>query len=145
MTRATSSTSRASWATTPHVTQNLDAPGRQRDRRRAPRAMRATRMSQHARPRIEPAFGWLKTWMVCGMNTRSGDRVQSVMVNWRRGGKTVVHDQKDNAVCRETERGTDHLRDEAVERVDLVEAAAAKPWARMIEWPSSSGSAAPAC
>jgi Transposase DDE domain len=46
--------------TTPHVTQNLT--------RRGGSAidLRTTRhegyaMSQHARPRIEPAFGWLKT------------------------------------------------------------------------------------
>ena len=49
---------------TPHVTQNLTRPGG------SARDGRTTRhngcaMSQRARPRIEPAFGWLKTiaWM----------------------------------------------------------------------------------
>jgi transposase len=50
--------------TTPHVTQNLTRPGGSAiDGRTTRHAGYA--MSQHARPRIEPAFGWLKTiaWM----------------------------------------------------------------------------------
>jgi transposase len=49
---------------TPHVTQNLARPGGSAiDGRTTRHAGYA--MSQHARPRIEPAFGWLKTiaWM----------------------------------------------------------------------------------
>jgi transposase len=49
---------------TPHVTQNLARPGGSAiDGRPTRHAGYAT--SQHARPRIEPAFGWLKTiaWM----------------------------------------------------------------------------------
>jgi transposase len=49
---------------TPHVTQNLARPGGSAiDARTTRHAGYA--MSQHARPRIEPAFGWLKTiaWM----------------------------------------------------------------------------------
>jgi transposase len=49
---------------TPHVTQNLARPGGSAiDGRTIRHAGYA--MSQHARPRIEPAFGWLKTiaWM----------------------------------------------------------------------------------
>jgi transposase len=46
--------------TTPHVTQNLTRPGGSAiDRRTTRHEGYAT--SQHARPRIEPAFGWLKT------------------------------------------------------------------------------------
>ena len=46
--------------TTPHVTQNLTRPGRSAiDGRTTRHAGYA--MSQHVRPRIEPAFGWLKT------------------------------------------------------------------------------------
>ena len=51
-------------AVTPHVTQNLARPGGSAiDSRTTRHAGYA--MSQHARPRIEPAFGWLKTiaWM----------------------------------------------------------------------------------
>jgi transposase len=45
---------------TPHVTQNLKRPGGSAiDARTIRHAGYA--MSQHARPRIEPAFGWLKT------------------------------------------------------------------------------------
>jgi transposase len=45
--------------TTPHVTQNLTRPGGSAiDARTTRHAGYA--MSQHARPRIEPAFGWLK-------------------------------------------------------------------------------------
>jgi transposase len=45
---------------TPHVTQNLKRPGGSAiDARTTRHAGYA--MSQHARPRIEPAFGWLKT------------------------------------------------------------------------------------
>jgi len=45
---------------TPHVTQNLNRPGGSAiDGRTTRHAGYA--MSQHARPRIEPAFGWLKT------------------------------------------------------------------------------------
>jgi len=50
--------------TTPHVTQNLARNGGSAiDGRTTRHAGYA--MSQHARPRIEPAFGWLKTiaWM----------------------------------------------------------------------------------
>jgi len=46
--------------TTPHVTQNLTRPGGSAiDGRTTRHEGYAT--SQHARPRIEPAFGWLKT------------------------------------------------------------------------------------
>lgn len=46
--------------TTPHVTQNLARPGGSAiDARTTRHAGYA--MSQHTRPRIEPAFGWLKT------------------------------------------------------------------------------------
>ena len=44
----------------PHVAQNLNRPGGSAiDARTTRHAGYA--MSQHARPRIEPAFGWLKT------------------------------------------------------------------------------------
>jgi transposase len=50
--------------TTPHVTQNLARPGGSAIDARTTRH-EGYAMSQHARPRIEPAFGWLKTiaWM----------------------------------------------------------------------------------
>ena len=50
--------------TTPHVTQNLARPGGNAIDGRTTRH-EGYAMSQHARPRIEPAFGWLKTiaWM----------------------------------------------------------------------------------
>jgi transposase len=50
--------------TTPHVTQNLARPGGSAIDERTTRHP-GYAMSQHARPRIEPAFGWLKTiaWM----------------------------------------------------------------------------------
>ena len=50
--------------TTPHVTQNLARPGGSAIDGRTTRH-EGYAMSQHARPRIEPAFGWLKTiaWM----------------------------------------------------------------------------------
>jgi hypothetical protein len=50
--------------TTPHVTQNLARPGGSAIDARTTRHP-GYAMSQHARPRIEPAFGWLKTiaWM----------------------------------------------------------------------------------
>jgi hypothetical protein len=50
--------------TTPHVTQNLARPGGSAIDGRTTRHD-GYAMSQHARPRIEPAFGWLKTiaWM----------------------------------------------------------------------------------
>jgi transposase len=50
--------------TTPHVTQNLNRPGGSALDGRTTRH-EGYAMSQHARPRIEPAFGWLKTiaWM----------------------------------------------------------------------------------
>jgi transposase len=50
--------------TTPHVTQNLARPGGSAIDSRTTRHD-GDAMSQHARPRIEPAFGWLKTiaWM----------------------------------------------------------------------------------
>jgi transposase len=49
---------------TPHVTQNLARPGGSAIDGRTTRYA-GYAMSQHARPRIEPAFGWLKTiaWM----------------------------------------------------------------------------------
>ena len=49
---------------TPHVTQNLARPGGSAVDSRTTRHD-GYAMSQHARPRIEPAFGWLKTiaWM----------------------------------------------------------------------------------
>jgi transposase len=49
---------------TPHVTQNLARPGGSAIDGRTTRHD-GYAMSQHARPRIEPAFGWLKTiaWM----------------------------------------------------------------------------------
>ena len=49
---------------TPHVTQNLARPGGSAIDERTTRHP-GYAMSQHARPRIEPAFGWLKTiaWM----------------------------------------------------------------------------------
>ena len=49
---------------TPHVTQNLTRPGGSAIDGRTTRHD-GYAMSQHARPRIEPAFGWLKTigWM----------------------------------------------------------------------------------
>jgi transposase len=46
--------------TTPHVTQNLTRRGGSAIDRRTTRHV-GYAMSQHARPRIEPAFGWLKT------------------------------------------------------------------------------------
>jgi transposase len=46
--------------TTPHVTQNLARPGGSAIDGRTTRH-EGCAMSQHARPRIEPAFGWLKT------------------------------------------------------------------------------------
>src|SRR4029450_12393214 len=46
--------------TTPHVAQNLARPGGSAIDSRATRHG-GYAMSQHARPRIEPAFGWLKT------------------------------------------------------------------------------------
>jgi transposase len=46
--------------TTPHVTQNLTRPGGSAIDQRTTRHP-GYAMSQHARPRIEPAFGWLKT------------------------------------------------------------------------------------
>jgi transposase len=55
--------SRAMGAT-PHVTQNVTRPGGSAIDARTTRH-EGYAMSQHARPRIEPAFGWLKTiaWM----------------------------------------------------------------------------------
>ena len=49
---------------TPHVTQNLARPGGSALDARTTRHQGYAK-SQHARPRIEPAFGWLKTiaWM----------------------------------------------------------------------------------
>jgi transposase len=46
--------------TTPHVAQNLTRRGGSAIDRRTTRHV-GYAMSQHARPRIEPAFGWLKT------------------------------------------------------------------------------------
>ncbi len=46
--------------TTPHVTQNVERPGGSAIDGRTVRHD-GYAMSQHARPRIEPAFGWLKT------------------------------------------------------------------------------------
>jgi Transposase DDE domain len=46
--------------TTPHVAQNLARPGGSAIDDRTTRHV-GYAMSQHARPRIEPAFGWLKT------------------------------------------------------------------------------------
>jgi transposase len=46
--------------TTPHVAQNLGRPGGSAIDARTTRH-EGYAMSQHARPRIEPAFGWLKT------------------------------------------------------------------------------------
>ncbi len=50
--------------TTPHIAQNLARPGGSTIDERTTRHP-GYAMSQHARPRIEPAFGWLKTiaWM----------------------------------------------------------------------------------
>lgn len=45
---------------TPHIAQNLARPGGSAIDARTTRH-RGYAMSQHARPRIEPAFGWLKT------------------------------------------------------------------------------------
>lgn len=45
---------------TPHVTQNLTRPGGSAIDARTTRH-EGYAMSRHARPRIEPAFGWLKT------------------------------------------------------------------------------------
>ena len=45
---------------TPHVAQNLNRPGGSAIDARTTRHAGYAR-SQHARPRIEPAFGWLKT------------------------------------------------------------------------------------
>ena len=49
---------------TPHIAQNLKRPGGSAIDERTTRHP-GYAMSQHARPRIEPAFGWLKTiaWM----------------------------------------------------------------------------------
>ena len=49
---------------TPHVTQNLQRPGGSAIDGRTTRH-EGYAMSQHVRPRVEPAFGWLKTiaWM----------------------------------------------------------------------------------
>ena len=51
-------------AITPHIAQNLKRPGGSAIDSRTTRHS-GYAMSQHARPRIEPAFGWLKTigWM----------------------------------------------------------------------------------
>jgi hypothetical protein len=46
--------------TTPHVTQNVARPGGSAIDARTTR-QDGDAKSQHARPRIEPAFGWLKT------------------------------------------------------------------------------------
>ena len=46
---------------TPHVTQNLDAARRQRDRCPHDATRRATRRVSTRGRAIEPAFGWLKT------------------------------------------------------------------------------------
>jgi hypothetical protein len=46
--------------TTPHIAQNLARPGGSAIDSRTTRHV-GYAMSQHARPRIEPAFGWLKT------------------------------------------------------------------------------------
>jgi transposase len=46
--------------TTPHIAQNLARPGGSAIDGRTTRHV-GYAMSQHARPRIEPAFGWLKT------------------------------------------------------------------------------------
>jgi transposase len=46
--------------TTPHVTQNVTRPGGSAIDGRTTRHVGSAK-SQHARPRIEPAFGWLKT------------------------------------------------------------------------------------
>jgi hypothetical protein len=46
--------------TTPHVTQNLARPGGSAIDGRTTRYP-GYAMSQYSRPRIEPAFGWLKT------------------------------------------------------------------------------------
>ena len=59
MTCASSWTSRASWGRH-HVAQNLARPGGSAIDGRTTRHV-GYAMSQHARPRIEPAFGWLKT------------------------------------------------------------------------------------
>ena len=50
--------------TTPHVTQNVTRSGGSSIDERTTRHAGYAK-SQHARPRIEPAFGWLKTiaWM----------------------------------------------------------------------------------
>jgi len=50
--------------TTPHVSQHLRRPGGSAIDRRTTRHV-GYAMSQHLRPRVEPAFGWLKTigWM----------------------------------------------------------------------------------
>ena len=48
------------FGTTPHVTQNVDRPGGSAIDRRTTRH-EGYGMSQSCRPRIEPAFGWLKT------------------------------------------------------------------------------------
>jgi hypothetical protein len=51
-------------ALTPHIAQNLKRPGGSAIDARTTRHS-GYAMSQHARPRVEPAFGWLKTigWM----------------------------------------------------------------------------------
>ena len=46
--------------TTPHVTQHVTRPGGSAIDGRTTRHVGYAK-SQHARPRIEPAFGWLKT------------------------------------------------------------------------------------
>ena len=58
--------------TTPHVTQNLARPGGCGIDGR-PTRHEGYAMTQHARPRIEPAFGWLKTiaWIRKGQAARA--------------------------------------------------------------------------
>jgi hypothetical protein len=51
--------------TTPHVTQNVTRSGASSIDERTTRHDGYAK-SQHARPRIEPAFGWLKTIAGCG-------------------------------------------------------------------------------
>ncbi len=59
--------------TTPHVTQNLARPGGSAIDGRTTRH-EGYAMSQHARPRIEPAFGWLKTIAWCARSSCAGCR-----------------------------------------------------------------------
>jgi Transposase DDE domain len=64
--------------TTPHVTQNLARPGGSAIDARTTRHSGYAK-SQHAHPRIEPAFGWLKTiaWIrKVKLRGRNGDRQQ---------------------------------------------------------------------